>query len=1145
MENKSCYRTLLIAVGMLSLLLFSSGALVAQENEEVFELSPFEVDASQDTGYRAINTLAGSRLNTNLGDVGSSISVLTKEFMDDLGVTDINNALIYTANTEAAGEFGNVSDTIIGAETNAARSNPENAQRVRGLASATRTRNFFSTDIPTDAYNIGRLTISRGPNALLFGIGSPGGVIDSSLATASRSDTFTELQVRLGEHGGNRTILKHNQVLLEGRLGVYFAGLRQRHEYQQRPAFEDSDRYYIAFEALLHEGGDGALGNTILRGNFEDGHIESERPQSVMHNNSIPWWFDARDPAKYSAYGATLPDSLAPGNFVSKFIYDWENVPEGGRPTHITRAQGFSPHVAQSFDIDGSPAPYYPGTAGIEGNIRGTDPETGDPVVWDHFQVREWRPPSPFKIRTGRTTPYSIWDNRKRLLVPGGFLSTQDFDSYNLTLEQTFFDGDLGFEIAVDEQRYDTKNQSAGTNDFIGWLTVDVNAKLADGSPNPNVGRPMIRSHVANEGSNFGDRESDRVTAYYQLDFTDRDDFWANMGVHRFTGFLSEQTHENRNEIRFSTWDTPDAARIWPGQEGSLLSWVRRVNFNHYVGPDLRGVANYEDIRLTGGRNPGFITENSQPINVRVWDDVNQGLFDAELTPRLFIGRGGIERTIVDSEVFAWQGNWFDNHVVTLFGIRDDESKTFGTTLTRRPDGSVDPSTTFTLNPDPSLTAQGDTETKSVVVRIPENWNPISEFAGVSLHWAESENFSPTSLRKDLLGEQLAPQSGVTEEMGISFELLDNRLMARFNWFETSLTGDTAAGRGATNDFFRVAGSGVLQRFVDAEEEGIPFGELWSYASQDLPNLPNYTSYADVYAAVANILDSPTKEILGLRVENGTVVQNDIDSQNISDTRDVDSEGFEFELIGSLTQNWTVAFNAARQEAIRSNVIPLFSQVFFNAGDRMEELGLLDLYTDWGPDQRTQSEMAIKTAFIDQLTSKVLTPLQLEGQLSPEVREWRYNLVTNYNFSDDTKLKGFGIGAAGRWQDEIAIGYDSSFNSETGLWEPIISRPYLGPSEFNMDMWITYRTKIFDGKVDWKVQLNARNVFGDTDAIPFQADVDGTIMALRNPPPQEFFLTNTFSFLSLFVVCSSQPLCSKPAIERWRAFRLKQLTVTL
>ena len=52
---------------------------------------------------------------------------------------------------------------------------------MRALASATRTRDYFPSDLPTDTFNVDNLTISRGPNAVLAGIGNAGGVIDSSM----------------------------------------------------------------------------------------------------------------------------------------------------------------------------------------------------------------------------------------------------------------------------------------------------------------------------------------------------------------------------------------------------------------------------------------------------------------------------------------------------------------------------------------------------------------------------------------------------------------------------------------------------------------------------------------------------------------------------------------------------------------------------------------------------------------------------------------------------------------------------------------------------------------------------------------------------------------------------------------------------
>jgi len=54
-----------------------------EEEEEVFELSPFTIDAAGDEGYYASQTMAGGRLSASLKDTGAAVQVVTKEFMDD------------------------------------------------------------------------------------------------------------------------------------------------------------------------------------------------------------------------------------------------------------------------------------------------------------------------------------------------------------------------------------------------------------------------------------------------------------------------------------------------------------------------------------------------------------------------------------------------------------------------------------------------------------------------------------------------------------------------------------------------------------------------------------------------------------------------------------------------------------------------------------------------------------------------------------------------------------------------------------------------------------------------------------------------------------------------------------------------------
>ena len=51
------------------------------------KLDPFTVTAETE-GYQAVDTLGGARVQTKLADTPSAISVVTKSFLDDVGITD-------------------------------------------------------------------------------------------------------------------------------------------------------------------------------------------------------------------------------------------------------------------------------------------------------------------------------------------------------------------------------------------------------------------------------------------------------------------------------------------------------------------------------------------------------------------------------------------------------------------------------------------------------------------------------------------------------------------------------------------------------------------------------------------------------------------------------------------------------------------------------------------------------------------------------------------------------------------------------------------------------------------------------------------------------------------------------------------------
>ena len=91
-------------VGLLALAVAGATGLWAQDNsDEVYELSPFTVAAEDEAGYVATQTLAGTRLKSNLKDLAGAIQIVTPEFLEDTSSTGTEDLFLYTTNTEASG----------------------------------------------------------------------------------------------------------------------------------------------------------------------------------------------------------------------------------------------------------------------------------------------------------------------------------------------------------------------------------------------------------------------------------------------------------------------------------------------------------------------------------------------------------------------------------------------------------------------------------------------------------------------------------------------------------------------------------------------------------------------------------------------------------------------------------------------------------------------------------------------------------------------------------------------------------------------------------------------------------------------------------------------------------------------------------
>ncbi|MBP8256559.1 MAG: TonB-dependent receptor plug domain-containing protein, partial [Opitutaceae bacterium] len=271
-------------------------AASSASGEDVVTLSPFVVNSERDTGYQATTTLAGTRLKTDLRDVGTSISVITSEFLRDIGATDTKSLLTYVTGSEVGGPAGNFSGGSAGGAANSWPSEelgPQASTRLRGLAGASHARNFYSTGIPFDAYNIDRVEVNRGANAILFGTGSPAGIVNYNLKRALFKDSLN-VEARYGSYDAHRSSFDLNKEIVDGQLAVRISGLLKRDKHRQEFTFENDDRIYgaLVYAPKWAISRNGVLSGTVLRGNIESGNLDSRRPRVFTPQDNIVYWFE-------------------------------------------------------------------------------------------------------------------------------------------------------------------------------------------------------------------------------------------------------------------------------------------------------------------------------------------------------------------------------------------------------------------------------------------------------------------------------------------------------------------------------------------------------------------------------------------------------------------------------------------------------------------------------------------------------------------------------------------------------------------------------------------------------------------------------------------------------------------------------------
>src|SRR5262245_26493866 len=181
------------------------------DKSETVVLSPFEV-TTDTRGYYAPNTMSGTRFNSKIEDLASSLTVITKEQMQDFAMLDVNDIFLYTASTEGTGTFSDVAIDRNGSIADNVALNPTGANRIRGLAPANISLGNFETmgRVPIDPLSVDAVEISRGPNSTVFGLGNPSGTVNQVPASANLTRDRAQTQFRADSYEGYRATLDVN-----------------------------------------------------------------------------------------------------------------------------------------------------------------------------------------------------------------------------------------------------------------------------------------------------------------------------------------------------------------------------------------------------------------------------------------------------------------------------------------------------------------------------------------------------------------------------------------------------------------------------------------------------------------------------------------------------------------------------------------------------------------------------------------------------------------------------------------------------------------------------------------------------------------------------------------------------------------------
>jgi outer membrane receptor protein involved in Fe transport len=1136
-----------------------------QAQAPVITLSPFEVSASEDHGYYSPTTLAGTRLNNNIADLPSSISIVTKQELEDTNSLNINDVFRYQANTEGASTYtptnlvrGQVSD-VLGTRL------LESGNRVRGLSSADQeVDNFFSLSaIPFDSYNSQSIEVDRGPNSILFGTGSPAGIINQTRTKAVLNKFRGDASLQYGSYGTFRETFGVNIPVLRDKLAIYAGQMYDSRQFKQKPSYDITRREYAAFTAVPFDNH-----KTKISGSFEYYNNSADDPNGVTPVDFVtPWrqagrpvWDPTTDTVTFLNGGATMGPYAAKATYPNYAGILQSNLTQSTSPYFVPTLTYASTggHMVQGVNPDGTVTQFFKSTqTGFTNNPLPTAATPQQLLVSQELLT----------LSTGAPNPagYQIWQapsvhskdvyDWSTVNIDAMSKSHREAKTYYLDFQQELLPN-LNLDLGWFRQEYKSFADQPVSQANATTIYVDTNTKLLNGQPNPNFGQPFIDTYASDLFETTQKNNNLRASLAYELDLRDKTPGWLNwVGHHRFMAVASQHEEVDDN-LRYR--------ESIVGGDPNYLPSDATFNGTSGYGFPLHNTAIEQWWYLGGdGSANGYGTTapanlSRPPINGRASAPIvtynfatNQWQTTSIDMQSVLYPTGGLAQTVQDTKTYFWQSFFWNDRIVGTLGLNEDWIKNrqnrFPTTTPEKYEYTNGfPNMQYWRNYGPWTYDSGKTRTKGLVVHPFKHWRAIDDAANsgnllagfartISLTYNQSANFNPPpAAYTDFFGNALGHPQGRERDFGFEIATPDNKLFLRATWFKTTnenqLVGNTSNARAIyiDNELKSWATMVVETR---ANRAGMTNAAGTVYPDPSSTDFNN-TSLFPITAGMQDQISALTK----LPYTFGGNVGEHGEFINPYETQNGIAKGVELEAVYNPFPNWRMKFAWGRQKTILSNIAsqaaawvnyrlptwqaytaPDLNQVYTRSNGR--EMSLANFWTGYGFGSNIYQGNAFgwnttQDYYNIVVAAQLATDRALNNTQASNQRQYTWSYTTSYDF-DQGPLKNWTVGGSFRYLGRALAGYygdATNVNVSGQIYQPDVTKPIYFPSEYHIDAWLAYKFTLPWHRIAAKVQLNVTdlNVHGYLQPVTY--NYDGSPAAYRIIQPRTWTLTTRFAF---------------------------------